>query len=98
MDCIAASSLVVIITTLLQSTTIKHVNAERATIIYTLEPLTATVLAFFLIGEKLSGITAVAGCVIILLAVVLSTVKMGKKKIIASDVRKNVPMISAVVD
>lgn len=77
---LAASAMVVIITTLVQSAAIKYVRPEKATIIYTIEPVTAALLAFGLLGEKFSGINAVFGCMLILLAVVFSTVKIGKRK------------------
>ena len=86
---LAASSLVVIFTTLTQSASIKYVRPEKATIIYTIEPVTAALLAFALLGETLSGIKAVFGCTLILAAVVLSTVKIGKRKhIITPDMPK----------
>lgn len=71
----AASSLVVIITTLVQSTAINYVKAEKATIIYTFEPVAAALLAFVLLGEKPGGLMAGIGCLIILLAAILSTIK-----------------------
>ncbi len=85
---LAASALVVIFTTLVQSTSIKFVRPEKATIIYTMEPVTAAILAFFLLGEKLSGIKAVLGCMLILMAVIFSAVKSRKKKGAVQDMPK----------
>lgn len=62
-------------TILIQSSAIKHVRAEKATVIYTLEPVAAAVFGYVLIGEKLSGVTAYAGCVLILAAICLSIIK-----------------------
>lgn len=69
------NSAVIIATTLIQSTAIKFVRAEKATLIYTFEPVTAAVLAFFLMGERLNGMGAVVGSLIILLAVAISVIK-----------------------
>jgi drug/metabolite transporter (DMT)-like permease len=76
---ISASVLISIITVLLQSSSIKFVRAEKATLIYTLEPVTASILAFFFIGERLNGIGAFIGCCLILAAVVYSVFKPGRK-------------------
>lgn len=60
-------------TILIQSSAIRYTRPEKATIIYTLEPVTAAVLAYVLSGEKPSGLYAVAGCMLILIAVVSSS-------------------------
>ena len=62
-------------TILIQSSAIQFVRPEKATIIYTLEPVAAAVLAYLLIGERLSGTRAFAGCVLILFAIILTVYK-----------------------
>ncbi|NTV88925.1 MAG: DMT family transporter, partial [Clostridiales bacterium] len=52
---IFASIFVAVSTELIQSKALKFVKPEKATLIYTLEPLTTVVLAFALIGESFSG-------------------------------------------
>jgi drug/metabolite transporter (DMT)-like permease len=59
-------------TILIQSSAIKHVRPEKATVIYTLEPVAAAMLAYFLIGERLDGIKPFVGCVLILFAIVIT--------------------------
>ena len=56
-------------TILIQSSAIKYVKPEKATVIYTLEPVTAAVLAYILSGEKPADLSAIAGCILILFAV-----------------------------
>lgn len=74
---VGASVLVAVMTSLFQSAAIRYVRPEKATILYTFEPVTALLLAALLIGERLEGIKSAAGCVLILAAVVLSVYKPG---------------------
>lgn len=76
------SILISVMTILIQSSALRFVRPERATVIYTLEPVTAAVLAYFVIGEGISGISAIIGCMLIITAVVItvpfrSVVKIG---------------------
>lgn len=67
-------------TVLLQSTAIRYVSPEKATIIYTIEPVAALVLAAFFIGEKPEGWGPALGCVIVLGAVLWSVHRPVKKR------------------
>jgi len=69
------SIIISVLTILIQSSAIKYVRAENATVIYTLEPVAAAVFAYLLIGEKLTGATAYTGCALILAAICLSIIK-----------------------
>ena len=57
-------------TVLIQSVAIRHVRPEKATLVYTLEPVATLVLAYIFIGERLEGFGPVAGCLLILLSIV----------------------------
>lgn len=70
------SIVISVATILIQSGAIQYVRPEKATLIYTLEPVTATVLAYFFTGEKLAGMSAFAGCALILLAIGSSVYKI----------------------
>lgn len=71
-----------VLTILTQSSAIKFVRPEKATVIYTLEPLTAAVLAYVLSGEKPVSLSAIAGCALILIAVAVSVYKIrGTQKV-----------------
>ncbi len=65
-----------VLTILIQSSAIKYVRPEKATVIYTLEPVTAAILACVLSGEKPTGFCRIAGCVLILFAVACSVYKI----------------------
>ncbi len=77
---IFASIFVAVSTELIQSKALKFVKPERATLIYTLEPLTTVMLAFVLIGENFSGLGQIAGSVLILASVIIS-IASGRKKV-----------------
>jgi drug/metabolite transporter (DMT)-like permease len=77
---IAISTAISVTTILIQSKAIKYVRPEKATLIYTLEPVTAAILAFLLIGEKLAGIRTLAGCALILLSILISVYKRNAVK------------------
>lgn len=62
-------------TILIQSTAIRFIRPEKATVIYTMEPVAAAVFAYFLIGERMTGIRALIGCVLILAAIVMTAYK-----------------------
>jgi len=66
------STAISVSTILIQSSAIKFVRPEKATIIYTLEPVTAAVLAYVLIGERLAGGRALVGCALILCAIAVT--------------------------
>lgn len=76
----AASVIIAIATVLFQSAAIRFVRPEKATVIYTLEPLTALVLGSILIGGQLNGIRSVIGCALIISAVLLSTVNTAVRR------------------
>jgi drug/metabolite transporter (DMT)-like permease len=61
-------------TILIQTSALKFIRPEKAAVIYTLEPVAAAVLAYFLIGERMEGPAAYAGCMLIIVAV-LSTIR-----------------------
>lgn len=69
------STVISVSTILIQSSAIKYVRPEKATVIYTLEPVAATVLAYILIGERLDGVRAFAGCALILFAIAVTVYK-----------------------
>lgn len=71
----AASILVSSSTVLLQSAAIKYIRAEKATIIYTLEPVAALVLSMLFIGERFTGWGPAVGCTVILISVMASMYK-----------------------
>lgn len=72
---IGLNAMVTIFTALFQSSAIKYVRPENATILYSFEPLTTALLGAFLLGERFSGIQSVIGCIVIFLAVILSAVR-----------------------
>jgi drug/metabolite transporter (DMT)-like permease len=72
---IAINAVVIIFTSLFQSSAIKYVRPENAAIIYSLEPVTTALLGFLLIGERFAGAQAVIGCIIILTAVLITALK-----------------------
>lgn len=69
---IAASIFISLVTILIQSLALKFVRPEKATFIYTFEPITAMFLGFLFMGEKLNGITPIIGCLLILISVACS--------------------------
>jgi drug/metabolite transporter (DMT)-like permease len=83
----AAASIVVAATTILfQSAAIKFVRPERATVIYTLEPLMALILGSIQMGSQLDGRKSILGCFMIIAAVILSTVRVRMRKKSAAKV------------
>jgi len=71
-----ASIFVSVVTILLQNMALKHLRPEKATLIYTLEPVTTLILGYILLGERLTGIRPVVGCLLILISVFFSTFRM----------------------
>jgi len=69
------SVLISVSTILFQSKAIKYVRPEKAAVIYTIEPVAAAVLAYFIIGEKMSGFKTVAGSFLILAALLMEAMK-----------------------
>lgn len=69
------STAISVSTILIQSTAIKYVRPEKATVIYTMEPVTAVLFAYVMLGEKLDGIKALTGCMLILFAIVITVWK-----------------------
>ena len=61
-----------VFTVIVQTGAICHVNPEKAALIYTLEPVTALVVAALFAGERPDGIKTLVGCTLILLSVVSS--------------------------
>lgn len=90
---IAASISVSVITVLLQSAAIKYVRPEKATLIYTLEPVVALLLASILIGERLEGVKSVVGCMLILCSVMLSLYSPKAKKRFKEKTAKPNPIL-----
>lgn len=80
----AASIFISAATVLIQSAAMKFARPEKAVLIYTLEPLTALLLALIFIGEKPAGIRAAVGGVLILISVFYSLQKAGPKPCKAS--------------
>jgi len=76
---VIANISVTVLTILFQSAAMKYVRPEKATIIYTLEPLIAAVLAFIFMGEKMEGINSFIGAALILASVVYSV--LGSKEL-----------------
>lgn len=60
------------LTTLLQTIGQRHVSAAEASLIYALEPVTASIFSFFLIGEKV-GLRGLLGGLLVVGATILST-------------------------
>ncbi len=75
---IGLNSAVTIFTSLFQSSAIKYVRPESATIIYAFEPVVTSLLGAVLLGEHFTGITSYIGCAIILLTVVVSAIQPRK--------------------
>jgi drug/metabolite transporter (DMT)-like permease len=71
----AASIFISAATILIQSTAMKFAQPEKASLIYTFEPLTALLLAFIFLGEKPAGIPVAIGCILILISVIYSLQK-----------------------
>lgn len=76
----AASICVSVITVLVQSTAIKFVRPEKATLIYTMEPVVALLMAFVFVGEKLNGLNSIVGFVLIFSSVLYSIYKPKTRK------------------
>lgn len=73
---IGLNAMVTIFTALFQSSAIKYVRPESATIIYSFEPVTTTILGMLLLSERFSGVQSIVGCTIILLAVIISALDL----------------------
>jgi drug/metabolite transporter (DMT)-like permease len=74
---LAVSIFISVSTILIQISAIRYEKAEKAVVIYTLEPVTAAALAYIIMGERFQGVNAVVGSLLILLAV---TVAVYRKK------------------
>lgn len=72
---IGLNAAVTIFTSLFQSSAIKFVRPENATIMYALEPVTTAILGTALLGERFRGILPVIGCLIILFTIIVSALK-----------------------
>ena len=72
---IGLNAIVIIFTSLFQSSAIKYVRPENATILYSFEPVTTALLGAIILGEKFAGTHAIVGCFIILFAVLVSSLK-----------------------
>ena len=72
---IGLNATVTVFTSLFQSSAIKYVRPESATILYAFEPVTTALLGAVLLGEHFSGIAPFIGCIVILLTVIVSAVK-----------------------
>lgn len=72
---IGLNAIVIIFTSLFQSSAIKHVRPENATVLYSFEPVTTALLGAVILGENFTGIPSILGCLIILFAVIVSSLK-----------------------
>lgn len=88
----AASSCIAVVTTLIQSSAIKFVRAEKATLIYTLEPVTTLLIASVLIGERLEGVKSVIGCILILVSVIYASFKHRPQRELRNSEGSPLPM------
>jgi len=75
---IGLNAMVVIFTSLFQSSAIKYVRPENATVIYAFEPVTTALLGAILLSERFTGIQSITGCILILLTVVISATNINK--------------------
>jgi len=75
---IGLNSAVTIFTSLFQSSAIKYVRPESATIIYAFEPVITALLGAAILGERFTGAASYIGCAVILLTVIISAVQPGK--------------------
>ena len=73
---IGLNALVTVFTSLFQSSAIKYVRPESATILYAFEPVTTALLGAVILGEHFTGIASVIGCVVILLTVIISALRL----------------------
>jgi drug/metabolite transporter (DMT)-like permease len=87
--------LISVTTILVQSSAIKFIRPEKATVIYTLEPVAAAVFAYVLLGERLDGIGALAGCLLILAAILLSAYKKHSTQLLKNKVEYKYWQITA---
>ncbi len=89
------SILISVTTILVQSSAIKFIRPEKVTVIYTMEPVAAAVFAYALLGERLDGIGAFAGCLLILAAILFSTYKKHSTQLLKNKVEYKYWQISA---
>ena len=80
------SILISVTTILVQSSAIKFIRPEKATVIYTMEPVATAVFAYALLGERLDGIRAFTGCLLILAAILFSTYKKRSTQLLKNKV------------
>jgi drug/metabolite transporter (DMT)-like permease len=73
---IGLNAMVTVFTSLFQSSAIKYVRPESATILYAFEPVTTALLGAVILGEHFTGIASVIGCVVILLTVIISALRL----------------------
>ncbi|MHB8062460.1 MAG: DMT family transporter [Ruminiclostridium sp.] len=79
---IGLNAMVIIFTSLFQSSAIKYVRPENATIIYSFEPVTTAFLGAIILGERFTGLRPIVGCIIILLTVAISAIKFKKDDLV----------------
>lgn len=77
---LAACMFIAVFTIIIQTGAILYVEPEKAVLLYTLEPVTALVVATLFIGEQPDGIKTIAGCVLILMSVITSVVSPKLRK------------------
>jgi drug/metabolite transporter (DMT)-like permease len=82
---IGLNAMVIIFTSLFQSSAIKYVRPESATILYAFEPVTTALLGAILLGERFTGIQSIVGCAIILLTVIISAIKFNEVRPISGS-------------
>ena len=57
----------------------KHTSASQAVLIYALEPVSAALFSFLMLGERL-GVIESMGATLILISVIISLVEMARRK------------------
>lgn len=72
---IGLNSMINIFTSLFQSSAIKFVRPECATVLYAFEPVTTALLGAVILGERFAGAAQVIGCLVILMTVIISAIK-----------------------
>ncbi len=78
-------------TILIQSSALKFIRPEKATVIYTLEPVSAAVFAYIFIGERMEGFNAYLGCALIITAILLSVKAKGSAQGISKQPSFHIP-------
>lgn len=89
---LAISVFVTIFTILIQSTALKYVRPEKATLVYTLEPVTTMLVGYIFIGESIGGLRPIIGGIMIILSVFCS-IYYPKAKLFVHDEKSRLKTI-----